>query len=297
MNKEKMRLSRAAACYLSVFLGGSSTLSGGNAFSTRSLTTRSLQQANSFLVSRFEKRIPRSLLSAGTIRKHGPSKALHMSWLQNFFGGGAYNLRIDYESMEFPAKELGKLALDGQVPSNSPSKPELELATFAGGCFWGLELAFQRVPGVIYTAVGYSQGPETCPTYEQVCAGNTGHTEAVCVYFDPKECSYEQLLDIFFDRVDPTTVNGQGRDFGRQYRTGVYYHTEQQEELARLRFEEEKSKYKTGNYQRPIATECKPAAPFWPAEEYHQQYLSKGGRFGSPQSAEKGCTDEIRCYG
>lgn len=92
--------------------------------------------------------------------------------------------------------------------------------------------------------------------------------------------------------MDPLTVNGQGYDKGRQYRTGVYYHTAEQEAAARERFVEEQEKY-----NRPIATECNPAIPFWPAEEYHQQYLSKGGRFNQPQSADKGCTDEIRCYG
>ena len=219
-----------------------------------------------------------------------------MNWLQNFFGGGAYNLSIDYDALSFPCTELGNAAKNGDVLKQSTNKPELAVATFAGGCFWGLELAYQRVLGVQYTAVGYTQGPETCPTYDQVCSGNTGHTEAVCVYYNPKECSYEKLLDVFFDRVDPTTVNGQGRDYGKQYRTGVYYHTEEQEACARARFQVESVKYGE-KLKRTIATECKPATPFWPAEEYHQQYLSKGGRFGSPQSPEKGCTDEIRCYG
>ena len=122
----------------------------------------------------------------------------------------------------------------------------------------------------------------------------TGHTEAVIVLYDPAECSYEQLLDVFFDRVDPLTVNGQGSDRGKQYRTGVYYHSAEQEAIARARFARENKKYSTN---RPIATECNPAMTFWPAEEYHQQYLSKGGRFNQPQSADKGCSDEIRCYG
>ena len=120
----------------------------------------------------------------------------------------------------------------------------------------------------------------------------TGHTEAVIVLYDPKECTYQSLLDRFFSRVDPLTVNGQGNDRGRQYRTGVYYHSKEQEELAKTSFELEQQKYK-----RKIATECVSAKPFWPAEKYHQQYLEKGGRFNSPQSAEKGCEDTIRCYG
>jgi peptide-methionine (S)-S-oxide reductase len=113
------------------------------------------------------------------------------------------------------------------------------------------------------------------------------------VLYDPQQCSYEQLLEIFFDRVDPLTANGQGSDRGKQYRTGVYYHSEEQEEIAREMFVQEQIKYS----KQRIATECQPAKPFWPAEEYHQQYLQKGGRFGTPQSAKKGCHDEIRCYG
>jgi methionine-S-sulfoxide reductase len=98
---------------------------------------------------------------------------------------------------------------------------------------------------------------------------------------------------VFFDRVDPLTINGQGYDRGRQYRTGVYYHSPGQEELARARFQLEQKKYE----KQKIATECGPAMPFWPSEEYHQQYLEKGGRSNAPQSAEKGCADTIRCYG
>lgn len=217
------------------------------------------------------------------------------NWWQSFSGGGSYNLQIDYDSLAFPAPELAAAAKAGEIPSHSPSQPHLELATFAGGCFWGLELAFQRVVGVEYTVVGYTQGRETCPNYEQVGAGNTGHTEAVCVYFDPSVASYQQIVDIFLNRIDPTTVNGQGRDFGRQYRTGIYYHSESQKILAHaaLGKEQSKSKYQ----QRAIATECRAAMPFWPAEDCHQQYLAKGGRFGTPQSADKNCSDEIRCYG
>ena len=141
---------------------------------------------------------------------------------------------------------------------------------------------------------GYQQGLEPQPTYEQVCAGATGHTETLFVIYDPRNCSYESLLDTFFDRVDPITVNGQGRDFGRQYRTGVYFHSLKQEQVARDRLIVEQKKI--GN-RRKIATECIAAMPFWPAEKYHQQYLERGGQFSSPQCAEKGCLDEIRCYG
>ena len=210
----------------------------------------------------------------------------------NLFGGGAFNLKIDYSTLNHPGPELASAAQEGKILEKSVKNPNLKLATFAGGCFWGLELVFQRVPGVVETAVGYTQGQEAEPTYDQVCAGATGHTEAVVVYYDPKECTYDALLDAFFQQVNPTTVNGQGRDYGKQYRTGVYYHSDEQESIARKRFEQV-----AGNYKWPIATECKKAMPFWPAEKYHQQYLSNGGRFGKPQSAEKGATEKIRCYG
>jgi peptide-methionine (S)-S-oxide reductase len=209
-------------------------------------------------------------------------------------GGGAYGSKIDYTALPHPGPELAEHAQRGTVPVTSERDPNLALATFAGGCFWGLELAFQRVPGVVHTAVGYTQGPEESPTYSQVCSGTTGHTEAVVVYYDPKEASYESLLDTFFDRVNPLTVNGQGNDFGTQYRTGVYYHSEEQRAIAEARFAREQEKY---GAKKKIATECKAAAPFWPAEKYHQQYLEKGGRFGTPQNAAKGATDAIRCYG
>lgn len=130
---------------------------------------------------------------------------------------------------------------------------------------------------------GYTQGPEAEPTYDQVCSGGTGHTEAVCVLYDPSVCKYESLLDTFFNRVNPLTVNGQGNDYGRQYRTGVYYHSEEQATLAKARFASEQIKY--GG--KKIASECMKALTFWPAEKYHQQYLEKGGRFNSPQSASK----------
>jgi peptide-methionine (S)-S-oxide reductase len=188
----------------------------------------------------------------------------------NIFGGGSYNLKIDYSTLDHPCPELGAAAQEGKVLVKSKKNPKLALATFAGGCFWGLELAYQRVPGVVHTAAGYAQGPEEFPNYEQVCAGNTGHTEAIMVYYNPEECKYEDLLDTFFERVDPTTANGQGADRGKQYRTGVYFHSPEQEEVARIRFETEQ-----GNYRRPIASELKAAAPFWPAEDYHQQYLEK----------------------
>jgi len=265
-----MRFHRVAAMAL--------TASSTTAFSP-SLRNTGTQQAVQRLASRF----PASTTSSST--------ALSMIF-ERFFGGGAYSLGIDYSKLEHPGPELAQWAEQGKIQAVSDKDPNLRIATFAGGCFWGLELAYQRVPGVVYTAVGYSQGKEKQPNYNQVCSGATGHTEAVVVYYDPDKCSYEDLLDAFFGRVNPTTKNGQGMDYGRQYRTGVYPHTDDQMQIALKRFEQEQK-----NYSRPIATELKPAMAFWPAEDYHQQYLEKGGRFGRGQDASKGSTEEIRCYG
>eukprot|EP00904_Undaria_pinnatifida_P003731 jgi/Undpi1/13359/HiC_scaffold_8.g03018.m1 len=182
---------------------------------------------------------------------------------------------VNYEELEGAAGEAAKAALVGEVPSKSEDGKDI--ATFAGGCFWGLELAFQRVPGVGGTSVGYTQGAVDKPTYGEVCSGSTAHTEAV---------------QVFFGRIDPTQKDGQGGDWGTQYRTGVYYHTDEQEATAKKFMEGEQ-----GKHSRPVATECKKATVYWPAELYHQQYLSKGGRFGQPQSSEKGATETIRCYG
>eukprot|EP00587_Corethron_hystrix_P009845 CAMPEP_0113322252 /NCGR_PEP_ID=MMETSP0010_2-20120614/15480_1 /TAXON_ID=216773 ORGANISM="Corethron hystrix, Strain 308" /NCGR_SAMPLE_ID=MMETSP0010_2 /ASSEMBLY_ACC=CAM_ASM_000155 /LENGTH=216 /DNA_ID=CAMNT_0000180687 /DNA_START=184 /DNA_END=834 /DNA_ORIENTATION=- /assembly_acc=CAM_ASM_000155 len=216
-----------------------------------------------------------------------------MSFLSNFFGGGAYSSAIDYESFPYPACELGSAALEGRVLSSAGRNPRLSVATFAGGCFWGLELAYQRVPGVLYTAVGYTQGDMERPSYSAVCAGGTGHTEAVAVFYDPSAVEYGTLLDVFLDRVDVTTVNGQGNDFGTQYRTGVYTHNADQMKMARARFEEVAEIIGAGpRGPKTVATELLEAKVFWPAEKYHQQYLEKGG-----QSAEKNSKEKIRCYG
>eukprot|EP00270_Netrium_digitus_P008945 TRINITY_DN2703_c0_g1_i1.p1 TRINITY_DN2703_c0_g1~~TRINITY_DN2703_c0_g1_i1.p1 ORF type:complete len:176 (+),score=32.26 TRINITY_DN2703_c0_g1_i1:191-718(+) len=167
-----------------------------------------------------------------------------------------------------------------------------ELATFAAGCFWGVELAFQRVPGVAKTTVGYTQGKIPNPTYEVVCSGRSGHAEAVLVEFSPAEVKYEQLLELFWKRHDPTQLNRQGNDRGTQYRSGIYFHTPEQEKLANASLKEVEVRL-----GRKIMTEVLPATTFYPAEDYHQQYLEKGGRNGKGQSANKGCSDPIRCYG
>ncbi|EFN55435.1 hypothetical protein CHLNCDRAFT_59670 [Chlorella variabilis] len=166
-------------------------------------------------------------------------------------------------------------------------QPDEQLATFAGGCFWSVELAFQRVPGVVATAVGYSQGHVDHPTYEQVCSGRTGHTEAVQLTYRPSEVTYDQLCDAFFKKINPMQKNGQGNDHGSQYRTGIYWHNEEQQKVAQARVAAIPG----------CAVEAEAFKSFWPAEEYHQQYLEKGGRGGRGQCAAKGCTDPIRCYG
>lgn len=149
-----------------------------------------------------------------------------------------------------------------------------EIATFGAGCFWGVEAAFQRVSGVIETAVGYSGGRTENPTYEDVCTDETGHAEVVQVTFDPAKVSFEQLLDMFWKIHDPTQVNRQGPDFGKQYRTAIFFHSPEQEAAAKKSLAALES---SGGFKRPIATEITPAGRFYRAEEYHQKYLQKRG--------------------
>ncbi len=147
-------------------------------------------------------------------------------------------------------------------------------ATFAAGCFWGVEEKFRSVEGVTDAQVGYTGGHTPDPTYEQVCRDTTGHAEAVQVDYDPETVSYEDLLDVFWSIHDPTTPNRQGPDIGSQYRSAIFYHDEAQREAA------EKSKAalgESGRYSRPVVTEIVPASEFHRAEEYHQQYFQKRG--------------------
>lgn len=149
---------------------------------------------------------------------------------------------------------------------------KLETATFAGGCFWCMQPFLDRLKGVKKVTVGYTGGDTKDPTYEEVSTGNTGHAEAVEVVFDPKEVSYERVLNLFWHNIDPTAVNAQFADHGSQYRTAVFYHSAEQKRIA----EEGKKKLaESGRFDAPIATEIVPASVFYPAEEYHQAYYKK----------------------
>ncbi|XAR71837.1 Peptide-methionine (S)-S-oxide reductase [Bertholletia excelsa] len=238
-----------------------------------------------------------SLLHAASI--YQPSLSLFKSPIKYPSFPLAYRPRMSW---------LGKLGFGVRYPTEPPADPSLlamaqgpddevpapgqQFAQFGAGCFWGVELAFQRVPGVSKTEAGYSQGFLHNPTYSDVCSGTTNHSEVVRVQYDPKECSYETLLDVFWAKHDPTMLNRQGNDVGTEYRSGIYFYTPEQEKAA-LESRDQRQKL----LDRKIITEILPAKKFYKAEECHQQYLEKGGRFGYKQSAAKGCNDPIRCYG
>jgi peptide-methionine (S)-S-oxide reductase len=147
-------------------------------------------------------------------------------------------------------------------------------ATFAAGCFWGVEAAFRRIPGVLGTRVGYIGGNTVNPTYQEVCTDRTGHAEAVEVDYDPAKTPYSSLLNVFWENHNPTQVNRQGPDVGTQYRTAIFFHSPEQKAEAEASKE---TLEKSGKYKAGIATQIVPEATFYPAEEYHQQYLEKRG--------------------
>ena len=150
----------------------------------------------------------------------------------------------------------------------------MALATFGAGCFWGVELRFSELDGVLSTDVGYMGGQLDEPTYQQVCTDTTGHAEVVQISYDPTKISYEQLLSCFWQWHDPTTLNRQGPDVGTQYRSAIFYHDEAQLALAQQSIKELDL---SGVFPRPIVTSLEPVATFWRAEEYHQDYLKKRG--------------------
>lgn len=150
----------------------------------------------------------------------------------------------------------------------------MEKAIFAAGCFWGVEAAFRQLNGVKSTQVGYTGGSVASPSYEMVCTGRTGHAEAVEVTYDPTEVSYDELLELFWENHDPTTLNRQGPDTGSQYRSAIFFLTPEQEQAARASKEQLQ---KSGKHKREIVTEITMATEFYSAEDYHQQYFEKRG--------------------
>jgi peptide-methionine (S)-S-oxide reductase len=150
----------------------------------------------------------------------------------------------------------------------------MEKATFGAGCFWGVELTFAQMPGVIETAVGYEGGKLDNPRYQDVCTDSTGHAEVVEVTFDPAKIKYEHLLDQFFSLHDPTQLNRQGPDWGTQYRSAVFYHSPEQKAAAEAVIARLTAEHR---FVKPIVTQVVPAETFWRAEEYHQKYLEKRG--------------------
>jgi peptide-methionine (S)-S-oxide reductase len=147
-------------------------------------------------------------------------------------------------------------------------------ATFGAGCFWGVEAAYRQIPGVLSTAVGYLGGTLENPSYHDVCTGRTGHAEVVQVDYDPSRITYDDLLTVFWENHDPTTLNRQGPDIGTQYRSAIFYHDDEQKDAA-IKSKEERER--SGRYRKPIVTEITPATEFYMAEDYHQQYLEKRG--------------------
>lgn len=176
---------------------------------------------------------------------------------------------------------IGGVLINGQNASSQEMKKntsiaedKMEKATFAAGCFWGVEAEFRQIKGVISTRVGYTGGHVDDPTYKQVCTDTTGHAEAVEVTYDPTRVSYETLLEVFWNGHDPTQLNRQGPDIGTQYRSVIFYHNDAQKESA---LKSKRDLDAGGKYDRSIATAIVPAGKFYRAEEYHQQYLEKRG--------------------
>jgi peptide-methionine (S)-S-oxide reductase len=153
-------------------------------------------------------------------------------------------------------------------------QPDMAKATFGAGCFWGVEAAFRKTPGVTATQVGYSGGDVENPTYKEVCSDTTGHAEVVEVTYNPEKVTYEELLKVFWESHNPTQVNRQGPDVGSQYRSVIFYHDDAQKAAAEA---SKKALDESGKLGKPVATAIEPARTFWRAEEYHQQYLEKKG--------------------
>jgi peptide-methionine (S)-S-oxide reductase len=174
----------------------------------------------------------------------------------------------------YQQRDGARLQADPTTMPANPADPAYRQATFAAGCFWGVQSAFDKVPGVVSTTVGYTGGTMKNPTYEDVCTHTTGHAESVLVTYDPRQISYARLLDIFWTCHDPTMINSQGPDVGSNYRSVIFYHDADQERLAKASLKEVSA---SGVFKDPIATQIVAAGPFYKAEEYHQHYFAKMG--------------------
>jgi peptide methionine sulfoxide reductase msrA/msrB len=182
---------------------------------------------------------------------------------------------INGAALQFePAAVAGPAIGEPGGAAPEPAKQNLAVATFAAGCFWGVEAEFRQVDGVVDVAVCYTGGATAHPTYKQVCTDTTGHAEAVQVSFDPRRVSFERLLDVFWNLHDPTTLNRQGPDVGSQYRSAIFTHDDAQ---AKAALASKAALEKSGRFKRPIVTEIAAAGPATRAEEYHQQYFAKRG--------------------
>ena len=184
------------------------------------------------------------------------------------------SLKLDEKAPATAAGEKKDAATKDATKMKAEKAVKTELATFAAGCFWGVEATFRQIKGVRATTVGYTGGRMEHPTYKDVCTNRTGHAEAVQVEYDPAKVSYEQLLQVFWENHDPTTVNRQGPDVGTQYRSAIFYHSPEQKAAAEAARQKLAA---SGKYHRKIVTLIVPAATFWEAEDYHQQYLEKRG--------------------
>ena len=202
-------------------------------------------------------------------------------WIQSLLNAGIFhfvpdNLRF-FRIPRVVLSRCGKLHYSKTHAFNNQERclAMTEKATFAAGCFWGVESAFRSLDGVTDTMVGYTGGVKENPTYQEVCTDTTGHAEAVEVTYDPDKIAYEQLLNVFWSIHDPTTLNRQGPDTGSQYRSAIFVHSPQQEQLAQASKAQLEA---SGRLHRPVVTQIAPATVFYKAEEYHQQYDEKHGR-------------------
>jgi len=211
--------------------------------------------------------------------------------IMTFYMGGCSKEEpgnMDDSEKQQPAANEPNGSVKSPVPSEGSGQAKeagesvkFEKATFAAGCFWGIEASFRAVEGVVSTAVGYIGGRQTNPTYRQVCTDKTGHAEAVEVTYDPNKVSFEDLLAVFWKIHDPTTLNRQGPDVGTQYRSAIFHHTPEQQALAKASMEKLE---KARTFKNPIVTRIVPAEKFYRAEEYHQRYLEKQGKTTCPST-------------